>query len=160
MLIPFFTLLFFGNIDRKRLYLCGIKQQYPFTNRHVMNALIGLGRYLLLIPLLGFGVKHLQDGPELAGMVPPFFPGGIVWIYVTGIALLLAVASSLIGKWDKLAFLLAGTMVLVFALTIHLRGLTDGGNPRVLFDLLKDVGLAGACWMYAERFSRDKSWVG
>ena len=24
------------------------------------------------------------------------------------------------------------------------RGLTDGGNPRVLFDLLKDVGMGGA----------------
>lgn len=124
-----------------------------------MNALIGLGRYLLLVFLMGFGVKHLLDGAELAGMVPPFFPGGIVWIYVTGIAMLMAVVSGLIGKWDKLAFTLAGLMVLVFALTIHLRGLTDGGNPRVLFDLLKDIGLTGACWMYAASYAKDSSFV-
>ncbi len=125
-----------------------------------MNTLIGLGRYLLLVPLVGFGVKHLQDGAELAGLVPPFFPGGIVWIYVTGGAMLLAVVSAFVGKWDKLAFTLAGLMILIFALTIHLRGLTDGGNPRVLFDLLKDVGLAGGCWMYAANYARDKSFVG
>lgn len=124
-----------------------------------MNTLIKSGRYLLLIPLLGFGVKHLWDGPELAGMVPAFFPGGIVWIYLTGLAMLLAVASALLGKWDKLAFTLAGIMILVFALTIHLRGLMDGGNPRVLFDLLKDVGLAGGCWMYASVYARDASFM-
>ncbi len=125
-----------------------------------MNALVGSGRYLLLIPLLGFGIKHLLDGPDLAGMVPAFFPGGIVWIYLTGLAMLLAVASALLGRWDKLAFTLAGIMILVFALTIHLRGLLEGGNPRVLFDLLKDVGLAGGCWMYAAVYARDASFPG
>lgn len=125
-----------------------------------MNTLIGLGRYLVFIPLLGFGFKHLRDGSELAGMVPAFFPGGIVWIYLTGCAMLLAVVSGVIGKWDKLAFTLAGLMILIFALTIHLRGLMDGGNPRVLFDLLKDVGLTGGCWLYAAYCARDKSFVG
>ena len=125
-----------------------------------MNAIIRTGRYLLLLFLLGFGVKHLLDGTELAGMVPPFFPGGIVWIYFTGGAMLLAVVSGLLGKWDKLAFLLAGLMILIFALTIHLRGLMEGGNPRVLFDLLKDIGLAGACWMYAGNYAEDRSVVG
>jgi hypothetical protein len=125
-----------------------------------MNAIIRTGRYLLLLFLLGFGVKHLLDGAELAGMVPPFFPGGIVWIYFTGGAMLLAVISGLVGKWDKLAFLLAGLMILIFALTIHLRGLMEGGNPRVLFDLLKDIGLAGACWMYAGNYAKDRSIVG
>lgn len=124
-----------------------------------MNAIIKNGRYLLLIFLLGFGIKHLLDGTELAGMVPPFFPGGIVWIYVTGLAMILAVVSGFMGKWDKLAFTLAGLMILVFATTIHLRGVLDGGNPRVLFDLLKDIGLAGACWMYASSYARDASFV-
>lgn len=125
-----------------------------------MNAIIGIGRYLLLVFLLGFGIKHLLDGAELAGMVPPFFPGGIVWIYVTGSAMILAVVSGLAGKWDKLAFFLAGVMILIFALTIHFRGLMDGGNPRVLFDLLKDIGLAGACWMYAANYARDRTYAG
>lgn len=125
-----------------------------------MNAVIRLGRYLVFIPLLGFGIKHILDAPDLAGMVPPFFPGGIAWIYLTGGAMLLAVLSAVLGKWDKLAFTLAGLMILVFALTIHLRGLIEGGNPRVLFDLLKDIGLTGACWMYADVYARDKALIG
>lgn len=124
-----------------------------------MNAVIGIGRYLLLLFLLGFGIKHLIDGAALAGLVPPFFPGGIVWIYFTGIAMVLAVVSAMMGKWDKLAFTLAGIMILIFATTIHLRGILEGGNPRVLFDLLKDIGLTGACWMYATAFARDPSFI-
>lgn len=124
-----------------------------------MNAIINLGRYLILIPLIGFGVKHLQDAPDLAGMVPVYFPGGLGWIYLTGGAMVLAVVSALIGKYDKLAFFLAGLMILVFAATIHLRGVMDGGNPRVLFDLLKDIGLTGGCWMYAAKYARDNTFV-
>lgn len=125
-----------------------------------MNAVIGTGRYLLLLFLLGFGIKHLLDGAELAGMVPPFFPGGIVWIYFTGGAMVLAVVSAVIGKWDKLAFTLAGIMILIFAATIHLKGVLGGGNFRALFDLLRDIGLTGACWMYASNFARDRSFIG
>src|SRR5262245_18924360 len=124
-----------------------------------MNAVIGIGRYLLLLFLLGIGIKHLMDGAALAGMVPPFFPGGIVWIYVTGLAMVLAVISAIAGKLDKLAFTLAGLMILVFATTIHLRGVLVGGNPRVLFDLLKDIGLAGGCWMYAANYAHDPAFI-
>jgi uncharacterized membrane protein len=141
------------------LFATQLKQLFFSLKHNAMNAVIGIGRYLLLLFLLGFGVKHLMDGPELAGLVPLFFPGGIVWIYLTGIAMLMAVVSGFIGKWDKLAFTLAGLMILVFALTIHLRGLLEGGNPRVLFDLLKDIGLAGACWMYASCYARDSSFI-
>lgn len=115
---------------------------------------------MILIPLIGFGVKHLKDGADLASMVPLFIPGGIFWIYLTGLAMLLAVVSAFVGKWDKLAFFLAGVMILIFALTIHLRGVMDGGNPRVLFDLLKDIGLAGGCWMYAAYCSKDAALIG
>ncbi len=125
-----------------------------------MNAILNFGKYLLFIPLIGFGLKHLYNAQDLAGMVPVFFPGGIFWIYLTGIAMLLAVVSSLVGKYDKLAFFLAGLMILIFALTIHLRGVLEGGNPMVLFNLLKDLGLAGGCWMYAARFSRDPAIIG
>ncbi len=126
-----------------------------------MNAILNnVGRILLFVPLVGFGVKHLYDAQELAGMVPAFFPGGIFWIYLTGTAMLLAVVSGLVGKFDKLAFALAGLMILVFALTIHLRGVMDGGNPMVMFNLLKDFGLAGGCWLFAARFARDESYIG
>ena len=126
-----------------------------------MNAfLFNMGKILLFITLIGFGVKHLYNGQELAGMVPPFFPGGIFWIYLTGTAMLLAVVSSLVGKFDKLAFFLAGLMILIFAITIHLRGMMDGGNPMVVFNLLKDLGLAGGCWLFAAKFARDPSVIG
>jgi uncharacterized membrane protein len=125
-----------------------------------MNTLLNIGKYFLFAPLLGLGVKHLYDAKAIAGMVPTFFPGGVFWIYFTGIAMILAVLSSFIGKYDKLAFFLAGLMILIFVVTIHLKGMTQGGNPMALFILLKDLGLAGACWMYAAKYAKDKSVIG
>ncbi|MEP7322864.1 MAG: DoxX family protein [Saprospiraceae bacterium] len=125
-----------------------------------MNTIIKLGKYLLFIPLVGRGLKHFADAKELAGMVPPYLPGGVFWIYLTGICMLLAVVSTIVGKYDKLAFFLAGLMILIFVLTIHLRGLFQGGNPLIMFNMLKDLGLAGACWMYADKYSKDSSIIG
>jgi hypothetical protein len=74
--------------------------------------------------------------------------------------MLLAVLSAILGKYDKLAFFLAGLMILIFVLTIHLRGMLEGGNPIAMFNMLKDLGLAGACWMYAARFAKDPAVIG
>ncbi len=125
-----------------------------------MNTLLKLGKYLLFATLLGHGLRHLYDAKATAGMVPPLLPGGIFWIYFTNVAVVLAVISGVIGKYDKLAFFLAGLMLLIFVLTIHLRGMFEGGNPMALFILLKDLGLAGACWMYADRYAVDNRSIG
>ena len=54
----------------------------------------------------------------MAGMVPSMFPGGVVWVYLTGIAMIAAVVSALIGKYDKLAFMLLGILCLIYAFTV------------------------------------------
>ena len=56
-----------------------------------MNILTGVvARVVFAIPFLGFGIGHLMNASMMSGMVP--IPGGILWIYVTGVALLAIVA--------------------------------------------------------------------
>ncbi len=48
-------------------------------------------------------------------------------------------------------------MLLVFALSIHLPSVLDGGQPT---NLLKDIALAGAALMYAKGLAKDNAVIG
>ena len=107
-----------------------------------------IGKILFCIPFLAFGIMHLMSGNQMAGMVPAYFPGGVVWIYITGLAEILAAVSILTGKQTKLATMLLGVMLIIFVLTIHLPGISDPATQQMAMSgLLKDLGLAGAALM-------------
>lgn len=67
-----------------------------------------------------------------------------------------------LGKYDKLATTLPAIMLLLFALMVHLPGVTEGGDriAQSMPNLLKDVGLAAASMMYALNQARDRSIIG
>lgn len=124
-----------------------------------MNAITNLGKYIYAIPFAIFGIMHLMNADAMAGMAPF---GGAIMVYITGVALLAAAVSIVIGKLDKLAALLLGLMLLIFALSIHLPGVTSGDEAKMMSSmpsLLKDLALAGAAWMYAG-MAKDNAVVG
>ncbi len=125
-----------------------------------MNAIFGLGRYLYALPLVVFGLFHFMNAKDMAGMVP--IPGGVFWLYLTGAGLLGAAVAILIGKLDKLATALLGLMLLIFALSIHLPGVIESGGENVgaMTNLLKDLALSGAAWMYAGNMAKDRGVIG
>ncbi|MCB0517091.1 MAG: hypothetical protein R2798_07195 [Chitinophagales bacterium] len=122
-----------------------------------MKNLLGLGRYLFTLPILLFGVFHFMHGNAMIGMVP--LPGGIFWVYFTGAALIAAAISILTGKYDRLASLLLGVMLLIFALSIHLPHVL-AGDQAAMPNLLKDIALAGGAWLYGLYGARDYSFTG
>lgn len=111
------------------------------------------GRALLSLPLFVFGLGHLSNAPAMAGMVPAWVPGGVLWVYITGIALLAAAVSFNIRKADRLAGLLAALLLAVFAVTVHLPGMLKTVDPAdalanatkmmAFASFFKDLGLAG-----------------
>ena len=123
-----------------------------------MNAILGLGRYLYALPMAIFGLFHFMNANDMAGMVP--LPGGVFWVYLTGAGLLAAAISILIGKWDKLGTALLGLMLIIFALSIHLKGVMDSSSEDAMAMMLKDLALAGAAWMYSGSMSKDSSVIG
>lgn len=113
-----------------------------------------VGRTLYGLPLLVFGLLHFMAAPMMAGMVPTFVPGGIVWVYITGVALILAALAIIANRLAPLASLLLGIMLLSFALTIHLPMLL-GGDQNAMPNLLKDTALAGAAFFVYATTSQE-----
>lgn len=107
-----------------------------------------IGKYLYAIPMVIFGMLHFLNASAMAGMVP--IPGGIFWIYLTGLSLILAGISIMIQKLDDWSSFLLAVMLLVFVLTIHLPGLLAGGEMAQMYmtNLLKDLALAGGALIY------------
>lgn len=115
-----------------------------------------VGRILYGLPLLVFGLLHFMAAPMMAGMVPAFVPGGILWVYITGVALILAAIAIIANRLAPLASLLLGIMLLSFALTVHLPILL-GGDQSAMPNLLKDTALAGAAfYIYATTSKESK----
>ncbi|MEO1262690.1 MAG: DoxX family protein [Bacteroidota bacterium] len=117
-----------------------------------MNALLNLGKYLYAVPFAIFGIFHFAGADAMAGMAP----GGVIMVYFTGICLLAASVSMLIGKYDKLATTLLGVMLILFAAVLHSSSAMAGDATN----FLKDIALAGAAWMYAANLAKDKSIIG
>ncbi|MDX1628108.1 MAG: DoxX family protein [Fulvivirga sp.] len=109
-----------------------------------------VGRFLYAIPMAVFGLFHFMNASQMAGMVP--IPGGEIWVYITGAALLAAAISIMIQKKASLATLLLGVMLLIFALSIHLPSVM-GGDQNAMPNLLKDTALAGAAFFMSGKFT-------
>ncbi len=94
-----------------------------------------------------FGIYHLIKAENMKGTVPTWIPGGIIWVYITGIGFILASVAILINKQAKLACYLLAAMLLVFIFTIHVPNLSKGdeqAKQMAMLLMLKDVGLTMA----------------
>ncbi len=120
-----------------------------------MNAILSLGKYLYAIPFAIFGLFHFMNAGAMAGMAF----GSSILVYITGIALIAAAVSMLIGKYDKLAATLLGFMLLLFVFLVHFKG-AMAGDQAATGNVLKDLMLAGAAWIYAKNAAKDPSVIG
>ena len=113
-----------------------------------MKSLGFVGKLMYAGPMVMFGIGHLSSADQMTGMVPDFLPAPLVFVYLTGIALILAAIAIVIGKKAKLATQLLGVMLLLFAVLIHLPNF--GSDPS---GFLKDLALAGAAWFMSAHLS-------
>lgn len=116
-----------------------------------MDKVLGLvGRILYSVPFVLFGLGHLMNAGQMAGMVPAYIPGGVVWVYVTGAAMILAAVAIITGIQARLACFGLVLMLFIFILTIHLPGMM---NPQMkmmaMMGLFKDTGLMGGALVIA-----------
>jgi uncharacterized membrane protein len=96
------------------------------------------------------GLGHLSNASSMKGLVPEYFPQSIIWVYATGVALILAGLAIIINKKARLASLLLGIMLILFALLIHLPGLNSSFESSFP-NLMKDLALAGAAIFFSAK---------
>lgn len=113
-----------------------------------------VGRLLFALPFGIFGIIHFMMGRDMAGVVPEFIPGGIVWVYLIGAALLGACFCFVTQRWVREAALLLALLLLIFVGTVHVPGVM-AETPNALFNLLKDSSLAGGALLLAGLYAND-----
>lgn len=109
-----------------------------------------VARVLFALPFGIFGLIHFLSAHDMVGMVPSWVPGGIFWVYLTGIALIAASVSIITKNMGYLASLMLALLLLIFILTIHLPGLSNEATMNMALPaMLKDMALMGAALTYA-----------
>ncbi len=109
-----------------------------------------LGRILLAVPFLAFGTMHLSNAAMLSGTVPSWIPGGVFWVYFTGVVEIAAGLAFITGKQARLAGLLTALMLVIFVVTIHIPSSSDPAMAQfAMSSVLKDLGLAGGALLMA-----------
>lgn len=106
-----------------------------------------ISRYLFAIPFLIFGLIQLIMAGNMVSMVPEFIPGGIFWVYATGLGFIGAALSILLQKMVKPATLLLGIMLIIFAFSVWFPQTMSSDQMTMqvgMTNFLKDLALAGA----------------
>lgn len=57
---------------------------------------------ILAIVMIVFGFYHFMHPRDMLIFVPGFLPGGIMWVYVVGVAFIIAGIALILHKWVKL----------------------------------------------------------
>ena len=111
-----------------------------------------IGKLMFIVAMAYFGFRHLGNANEMAGYVPEFMPMPVLWVYLTGMGLVMTSIAIIVGKKAKLAAQLLGIMLVIFATLVHLpTGMS--GNSGELLVFFKDIALAGGAWFMSSQLT-------
>ena len=88
-----------------------------------MERLVVIGRLFFAAAFIGLGVEHFIFREFVSGRAPAWpaaIPGRMIWAYLTGAVFIIASIAVIIGKKARQALVLAGALILVWALLRHL----------------------------------------
>jgi len=101
---------------------------------------------VLAIVMGVFGIYHFMHAREMIVFVPDFLPGGIIWVYIVGVAFIIVAIALIAHRYVKLAGYLLAIILLFFILTIHIPNWLHAGDPEMrqlsLTNMLKDLAIA------------------
>lgn len=114
-----------------------------------------IARILFSVPFIALGIGHLLNANMMAGAVP--VPGGVIWIYITGIAMILAGISAITKIMGKTAMLMLSLLLLIYIVSIHLPAAMKPETMMMgMMGIYKDAGLMGGALLLAGIFGREK----
>lgn len=112
-------------------------------NQHIISR---IAIYILASVMFYFGIRHLLYPDVLVVTVPDFLPGGKFWVYLTGVAFILAAVSFFINVWVRASAYLLALLLFLIVFTIHLPNYTQTADvayqQMAMTNLLKDAALA------------------
>lgn len=104
-------------------------------------------KVLYFFPLFLFGIMHFTYPAYFEFLVPNFVPGGIFWVYFSGVALSSSSLAIILKIIPKIAIACLLLFVLTFIVTVDIPGVIYGEDTfRFAISLLKDLSLfSGTC---------------
>jgi uncharacterized membrane protein len=120
-----------------------------------MNVVGVLGRILYAVPFGVFGLLHMFMGPKMTAMVPGWVPGGVFWVYLTGVLMVLICVSLLSNKLVMPSLIVLVAMLGLFILTVHVPMVASPETmQKGMSSLLKDLALGGAALAFMAQSGR------
>jgi uncharacterized membrane protein len=108
-----------------------------------LDRVVALTNMCFAIPLAVFGAEHFCIANFMIGLVPPYMPGRLFWIYFVGSALIIAslsIATRIQVRWSGLLF---GIMMFVFVAMIHLPGAVKSGDRIIWTIVIREMSFGG-----------------
>lgn len=100
-----------------------------------------VARFVFAAIMAVFGLFHFMNASGMSGMIPDWLPGGVFWVYLTGVALLAAAIALFSNKKARLAMYLLAFMLVIFVLVLHIPAVA-GGDQNAMSMVLKDLAIA------------------
>ncbi|RYC71093.1 DoxX family protein [Spirosoma sordidisoli] len=119
-----------------------------------MNKLIGLGRWLFVLPFSMYVLLHFGKADVGASFVPVWLPFPVFWNYATGVCVLLFIISCVWGRYDKLASLLMALYVFLMIILVHVPRAATSEND--LLNVFRNTIVVGGLLMYAGAYAKDR----
>jgi len=123
-----------------------------------MKNLNYIGRILLALPFVIFGINHFIIYDVFIGMLSTFIPHSAYLIFLTGALMIISGCAIIINKYVLFfCYVLAGLLI-TFTITIHIPALIEGGTSNHLawFAFLKDIGLLGGLLIIVSNETKAK----
>jgi uncharacterized membrane protein len=90
-----------------------------------------------------FGAEHFALGNSMIGLVPPYMPMRLFWVYLVGVALIVAslsIATKIQVRWSGLLFAI---MMFLFVAMIHLPGAIRSGDRIIWTIVIREMCFGG-----------------
>lgn len=101
---------------------------------------------ILAAVMIFFGIEHFRKPDIMANYVPGFLPGGIVWVYLVGIAFILTALSFILNRYVAVAGYFLALLLILFVVLIHIPNSRNSADvlmrENALVNALKDTAIA------------------
>ena len=114
-----------------------------------LDRIVALTSLCFAVPLAVFGAEHFALGRSMIGLVPQYMPLRLYWIYIVGVALIVAalsIATKIQVRWSGLLF---GIMMFLCVALIHLPGAVESGERNLWTIVIREMSFGGGGWVLA-----------
>jgi uncharacterized membrane protein len=126
-----------------------------------MKHLVPVGRIFFAVAFLGLGMEHFLFQGFVTGRAPEWpasIPGGTVWAYMSGAAIVVTGLAIITGRKARLAAILAGALILSWAVVRHIPvAATDAFLAPTWTRAGKALTLFGGAFAIAGTFPTEES---